>query len=125
MKTLTTSVAKYLFALPFAVFGILHFMNGPAMAESFAIPLPGNIFWVYLTGAALVAAAVSIIIGKQTRLALLLLALMLVIFVVALHIPSLVSGDQDAMSSLLKDAALAGAALLYANQFGSTEQPQA
>ena len=60
-------LGTYLFALPMAVFGIMHFMAGEAMAGM--VPIPGGVIWVYLTGAALIAAAVAIIIGKKAVLA--------------------------------------------------------
>ncbi len=110
------NLGKYLYAIPMAIFGIMHFMNADAMAEM--APFGGAIM-VYITGLALVAAAVSIIIGKMDKLASLLLALMLLIFVFSMHLPGVMSGDEaqmmTAMPALLKDTALAGAALMYAS----------
>jgi putative oxidoreductase len=106
------NLGKYFFALPFAVFGTFHFMNANAMAGM--VPLPGGAIWIYLTGAGLIAAAVSIIIGKMDKLATFLLGVMLLIFVVTLHLKGAAAGDQAATSSLLKDLALAGAAWMYA-----------
>jgi putative oxidoreductase len=59
-------------------------------------------------------AAVAIIIQKQARLACLLLAGMLILFVLTMHLPALGGDMQSAMRSLLKDTALAGAALGFA-----------
>jgi len=70
-----------------------------------------------LTGAGLVAAAVSILIGKMDKLATVLLALMMLLFVAFIHGPAVAAGGdgaQQAMPSLLKDIMLAGASLLYA-----------
>ena len=39
MRTITTTVARILFALPFALFGISHLLNGAAMAAH--VPVPG------------------------------------------------------------------------------------
>ncbi|RMG24851.1 MAG: DoxX family protein [Bacteroidetes bacterium] len=101
-----------------AVFGLFHFMSGPDMAEK--VPIPGGIFWVYLTGAALIAAAVSIMIRKKDQLAGLLLGIMLLIFALSIHLPGVLEGgDQamrDSMPMFLKDTALAGAAWLIASQ---------
>jgi len=115
MQTLTSTVARIIFAVPLAIFGLFHFMNGPAMAGM--VPIPGGVFWVYLTGAALLAAAISILIKKQARLACLLLALMLTIFALSIHLPGALGGDQASVSSMLKDLALAGAALAFAGRF--------
>ncbi len=119
-EVLTTTVARYLYAIPFGIFGVMHFINGSQMAGM--VPIPGGVIWVYLIGVALIAACVSIIIGKYTKLACLLLALLLIIFVLTLHLPGVIGAADDAamgaaMSSLLKDAALAGGALILANNY--------
>ena len=113
MHVLTTTVARSVFALVFAVFGIFHFMNGPAMAGMVPSYIPGGVFWVYLTGLALLAAAVSLIIQKYAYWGMLGLAAMLFIFVLTIHLPQLGS-NQAAMPNLLKDLALAAAALTHA-----------
>ena len=108
-------LGKYLFAVPFAVFGIMHLMNADAMAGM--APFGGSIM-VYITGLALIAAAVSIIIGKMDKLATALLGLMLLLFVLLIHAKGLANAADAgasamAMSGLLKDLALAGAAWMY------------
>jgi uncharacterized membrane protein len=109
------NLGKYLFALPMAIFGIMHFMNAKAMAGM--APFGGEVM-VYISGAALIAAAVSIFIGKMDKLAAVLLALLLIIFVLSIHLPGVMSGDEaqmmSSMPNLLKDVALAGGALMYA-----------
>mgnify|MGYP001193125874 CR=1 FL=1 len=108
-------LGKYLFAVPFAVFGIMHLMNADAMAGM--APFGGAII-VYITGLALIAAAVSIIIGKMDKLATALLGLMLLLFALFVHAKGL-SAATDAgasaasMGNLLKDLMLAGAAWMY------------
>ena len=106
------NLGKYFFALPMAIFGIFHFMSADTMAEM--APFGGAIM-VYITGLALIAAAVSIIIGKMDKLASVLLALMLLIFVFSIHLPGVMGGNEMSMPSLLKDVALAGGALMYAS----------
>jgi len=114
MKTLTTTVARILYAVPFAVFGLMHFVNGPEMIGIVPAWLPGKTLMVYLTGLALFAAAVAILSGKLAKLASLLLALLLFSFVLFVHLPGIFSPEtmQTAVLALLKDLALAGAALL-------------
>jgi len=122
MKVLTTTVARILFALPLGIFGLFHFIGGEDMAAM--VPIPGGVFWIYLTGAALLAASIAIIAKKMGKIASLLLALLMLVFIVFLWIPGL--GDeatmQMSMSSLLKDSALAGGALTYAGIFASEEK---
>lgn len=105
---------KYLFALPMAIFGIFHFMNGSAMAGMVPSFVPGGVLWVYVTGAALIAAAAAIILGKKAKLASFLLAVLLLIFVLTIHLKGAMAGDQASMASLLKDLGLAGGALIFA-----------
>lgn len=111
------SLGRWLYAIPFTLFGVLHFMNADAMGGM--VPIPGGSIWIYLTGAALIAAAVSLLIGKYDKLAATLLGVMLLIFVFAMHLPGAMSGANEmaktmSMTNLLKDMALAGAAFMYA-----------
>lgn len=124
MNALTGNVARYLYGLPFGFFGLFHFINGSQMAGM--VPIPGGIFWIYLTGLALIAACISILIEKQTRLACILLGCMLIIFVLSIHLPGVIeSGGEDAnaMSSMLKDLALAGGAWILAGKYPAAENP--
>lgn len=110
-------LGKYLFAIPFIVFSLFHFMSAGDMAAM----APGGVVMVYIAGAGLLAAGVSIIIGKYDKLAAVLLALLLIIFIVTIHIPGLMGAGDDAMAmqmsmgGLLKDMGLAGGALMYAS----------
>lgn len=125
MNLLTDKVSKYLYAIPFIVFGLFHFMNASGMAGM--VPIPGGVFWVYLTGIAHLAAAISIIIGKKTRLAGLLLGVMLIIFALSVHLPEIISsGGQNAgsMTNFLKDIALAGGAWVIAGTFGESVEAE-
>lgn len=104
------NLGKYLFALPFLVFGVLHFMN----AEGMAAIAPGGEPTVYITGVALILATVSFLIGKYDKLAAVLLALFLLLTAVVVHLQGFLAGNENALGQVLKDLALAGAALLYA-----------
>lgn len=112
------SLGRWLFAIPFAIFGLFHFMNAQAMAD-YVVPayMPAKAIWVYLSGAGLIAAAVSMVIGKYDKLATTLLAVFLLLLVVMVHLPGAMAGGdgaQASMSMLLKDLSLAGAAMMYA-----------
>ncbi|MBK9108326.1 MAG: DoxX family protein [Saprospiraceae bacterium] len=104
-------LGKYLLALPMAAFGILHFMHADAMSGM--APFGGAIM-IYITGLCLILFAVSIMIGKYDKLAAVLLAVMLIVFVLVLHLKPAMGGD---MGSLLKDLAIAGGALMYAQSY--------
>lgn len=112
------SLGRWFFALPFALFGLLHFMNATVMAD-IVVPayLPAKAIWVYLSGLGLIAAAVSMILGKFDKWASTALAVFLLLMVVLLHLPAAMAGGagaQAAMTSLLKDISLAGGAMMYA-----------
>jgi putative oxidoreductase len=118
MKLLTQQIGKFLFAIPFGIFGILHLMNADEMIGM--VPLPGGVFWVYATGLALLAACISILTGREIKLACLLLAALLMIFVFFVHVPGLLKGGgqvQESLIGLLKDTALAGGALILADRY--------
>ncbi len=109
-----SKISKFLIAIPSAIFGIFHFVMAEGMASM--VPLPGGVIWVYLTGVALVAAAVAIIIGKKARMAATLLGLMILLFALILHLPGAINGtNENAMPSMLKDLMIAGGLFLYAS----------
>jgi len=123
MQMLTGSLGRILYAVPFGIFGLMHFMAGGEMAGMVPSWLPGGVFWVYLTGLALILVCVSFIIQKQAKLAALLLALMLALFILFIHLPGVFEPATWKMSmpNLLRDLALAGAALTYAGLFGKND----
>jgi putative oxidoreductase len=119
MLNTISSFGKWLFIIPFAAFGAMHLKNAADMSPLVPTFLPGGVFWIYLTGLAQLAFAASVIIGKFDKLAALLCALMLFIFVATLHFPSLSHLEMSklAMNNLLKDIGLMGGSLMYANRF--------
>jgi putative oxidoreductase len=116
-----TRIGTILYALVIGFFGINHFLNASGMAGMLPSFFHGAVFWVYLTGAALILAAISFIIGKQTRIAGLLLAVFLLIIVVSIHLPAVINAPDEAasrfpMTNLIKDTGLAAAALMIAGK---------
>lgn len=125
MKAFITTLinaGKYFYAIPFIIFGFFHFAGAQDMAQSMLGDCPVGVYLVYFTGLALILAGISIIIDKMARLATLLLALMLFLFIVSMHIPAMMNAASDmamqmSMAAALKDLALMGAALSYAGSF--------
>lgn len=115
MATLTGKLARIIFALPFLIFGIMHFMAGNEMAGILA-GWPGAVYFVYFSGLCLILAAIAIIIDKKAKLASLLLALLLLIIIIVVHLPGLndPATMQMSMSNALKDLGLMGGALIIA-----------
>ena len=110
-----------LYSLVIAFFGINHFLHGTGMQNAVPRIFPYSIFWIYLSGALLIAAAISFLIGKYTKLAGLLLALFLILIVLTVHLPSILNSTGDsvvsiAMTNLVKDTGLAAAALMIAGK---------
>jgi putative oxidoreductase len=117
MKNLSI-IGRFLFALPLIGFGLGHLTNPEGMAGMVPAYFPGGVFWVYLTGVAFIAAAISFMTGQMMRIAGMLLAMMLGIFVLTIHLPAVqgVGMKSLAFAVLLKDLALAGGALVIASQ---------
>jgi putative oxidoreductase len=107
------SIGKIVFAIPFLVFGVFHFMNAKQMAGMIPGYMPAPEIWVYITGAALILAFISIVINVKARLASILLAIMLLLFILMLHLPN-AADSQQSMSAALKDLGLLGGALMAA-----------
>jgi len=110
-----------LYALVIGFFGINHFLNGTGFQNTVPSFIPYHIFWIYLTGAALIAAAISFLVGKYTRIAGLFLAAFLLIIVLTIHLPALMHSEGSpivsiALTNLVKDTGLAGAALIIAGK---------
>lgn len=111
---LLTRLAEIIFALSIGFFGVLHFQNVDMMSGMIPDYMPGDgKVWIYATGVGLIAAALAIIINKLKTLACYLLAVMLLIFVFTLHLQPALDGNPG---SLLKDTALAMAAIIIGNR---------
>lgn len=115
------NVGRIIFAVPFAIFGLMHFMAAGDMAGMVPSWVPGGVFWVYLTGLALIAATVALIAKKHISLAALLLAVLMFVFVLTIHLPMVMGGNNMSMGSLLKDLSLGGAALMISGLFKDSE----
>jgi putative oxidoreductase len=114
-------IGVVLYALVIGFFGVNHFLNGTGFQNTIPSFIPYHIFWVYLTGAALIMAAISFLTGKYTRVAGLYLALYLLVIVFTIHLPALIRSEGNpiisiALTNLVKDTGLAGAALMIAGK---------
>ena len=104
------------FALPMGVFGAYHFAFSRVVETVVPSWMPGHLFWTYLVGFALIAAALSITLNKHSVLAATLLSAMLFSFVLLIHVPRLVAnpGSRFALAVLLRDLSFSGGALACA-----------
>jgi uncharacterized membrane protein len=103
-------------ATPMAVFGTEHLTDTAGIASIVPKWIPAHTFWAYLVGIALIAAALSITLKIQARLAATLLGAMFCCFVLMIHIPNIVAGNGDRFlwAVGLRDIAFAGGAFAFA-----------
>lgn len=111
-----TKTGIYIFAIPIGILGIIHFLLGSSIATGLPSFYFAPIFWVYLSGLSLLAASISILTGKYTRLACLLLALLFFILVLTVDLPRFLNNAASyiEISVLIKDITIAGGALIIA-----------
>ena len=108
-----TFIGKYLFAIPFIIFGILYLVN----AESYPsmITMTGSVIWIYVAGLVMLLAGITILIGKKDAVATFLLGLMFFIFAAFVDLPAFIAqdGNEVISSLLLRDLVISGAAFIY------------
>jgi len=113
-KIFPTRFAEILFAFIMGFFGVMHFMNVDIMSGMIPEYMPGDgKVWIYITGAALIVAALAILMNKLKTVACYLLAAMLLVFVFTLHLQPALDGNPG---QLLKDSGLAMAAIIIGNR---------
>ena len=95
------------------MFGASHMIEAEVLSGMVPEELPGGgKLYVYLTGAIEILCAVSIVLKKFDFYAGLVLAALMILYALLIHLPD-VSSSPIAVSNLLKDIALSGAALIY------------
>ena len=115
-----TRAATVLYALIWAYFGVNHMVHAKDMAPM--VPIPGGVFWVFITGVGMLLACIAIILNKKAKLACYLLALMLLIFIFTIHVPGLTRNDPMAATMLLKDIGLMAGAIIIGNVINHIKQ---
>lgn len=108
-------------AIPLAVFGTEHFTNTADIANIVPRWFPAHVFWVYLVGIALIAAALSITVQIQSPLAATLLGAMFFSFVILIDAPGIMAHPSNRFfwALGLRQMAFSGGALAYAGSHGS------
>jgi putative oxidoreductase len=115
MNALTT-IGRILYALPFAVFGINHFIMKDFYMGELTSFIPFGGYMILLTGVILILTSLSILTKKYIKISTLTLAFMLFLFIATIHIPQLFDEEKKmiAMIALLKDISLMGGSLMIA-----------
>lgn len=124
MKKITT-VGRILFALPFGVFGINHFLMMDYYMGMLTSFIPRTGFIMILTGIMLILASISIMTRKFVKISTILLSVLLFTFIVTIHLPHLINGvdTTPTLIALLKDISLMGGSLMIAGIYSEEEKP--
>lgn len=121
MKNLiSTRLAIIFFAIIIAFFGANNILHAKVMASNVPSFLPAAIVMVYISGIGFLLAAVAFIIDRYAKLAGYLLALLLLVIVFSVDVPGIIRAvnahvKMVFITNMLKDAALAMAAILIAD----------
>ncbi len=123
MKNLST-IGRILFAIPFAIFGLNHFLFLSFYIGNVTSFIPLGPYTIILTGIFLIMASLSIVFNKYVKVSTILLAILLLIFILTIHIPGLFDPDkwQFALIELLKDTSLMGGSLMIAGMVFESEK---
>jgi putative oxidoreductase len=123
MKKIATA-GRILFAIPFAIFGINHFLMMDYYLGMLTSFIPLGAYTIILTGIMLIAASISIISRKFVRFSTIMLAILLFMFIVTIHIPHLfIEADRSVtLIALLKDISLMGGSLMIAGIYSEDEE---
>ena len=119
MNNAVYRIGTIIYGLVVGFFGVNHFLSVTKMTGMIPSYLPSPIVWVYISGGALVLAAIAIIIDVQSSVAGYLLFLLFVIIIATMHVPVLMGAPDMAskmgiLSGVLKDVAMAAGALMIA-----------
>jgi uncharacterized membrane protein len=111
-------IGRILFALPFGIMGLNHFLMKDIFLGMMSSFIPGGAYTILITGMLLIIASISIMLNKYVKIACVWLAGMLFLFITTIHIPGLFSVDPEtvglALVELLKDTSLMGGAIMLA-----------
>jgi uncharacterized membrane protein len=103
-------------AVALAVFAAEHFLAARDLSVIVPRWLPGALFWTYFVGAALLAAAISFIVGRYVRWSASLLALLFLIIVATVDVPNLPEHVHERLFWTLtaRETSFAGGAMVLA-----------
>lgn len=115
MKNITT-LGRILFAVPFALFGINHFLMTDYYVGMLTSFVPQGAYTIIIVGLLLLGASISIVSKKYVKISTIMLACLLFIFIITIHIPHLLHDADKTVTiiALLKDISLMGGSLMIA-----------
>ncbi len=115
------------YAVPIAAFGTEHFTLTRGIASIVPAWIPWHVFWVYLVGACLIAAAFSLVTGICPRLSSSLLALMFFLFVVLMDVPGCMRDPHNRFAIILacRELSFCAGPLALAASLSQQQNPRA
>jgi putative oxidoreductase len=115
MKNIS-AIGRILFAIPFFIFGINHFLMMDYYVGMLTSFIPLGPYTIILTGVVMIIASISIITRKYVVQSTLALATLLLLFIITIHIPHLLNGSDRTVTliAFLKDISLLGGSLMIA-----------
>jgi uncharacterized membrane protein len=112
-------VAHALYGFSLIFFGSAHFIDVKDTLSLVPSWLPGHVFWAYFTGGAFIAAGVAVLAGRWARLAAILSALQIGLFLLLVWLPIVAAGSKVPFqwSETILNAALLAAAWVVADSY--------
>lgn len=109
-------------AVALAIFAAEHFLMARDLSVIVPRWMPGPLFWTYFVGAALLAAAISFIAWRCVRWSATLLALLFLIIVATVDLPSLPSHIHERLfwTLTVRELSFAGGAMVLAGSLWSS-----
>jgi uncharacterized membrane protein len=109
-------LGRVFYAAPLALFGAEHLVAAQFIMQVVPPWMPGRLFWTYVVGLCLLAAALSIVLMKHVRWSAALLTIMFFLFVVMIHLPIVAANPRDrfAWAVAARDLAFAAGACALA-----------
>ena len=89
------TIGRYFFAVSAVIFGVDHFFILGFIASLIPNWIPFHMFWAWFTGAAFIAAGLSIAMGWKARLGAAWLGIMFFLWFVLLHAPRVLSAPRS------------------------------
>jgi uncharacterized membrane protein len=131
--TWLVTLARFFVGISAIFFGVEHFLH-PTLEPGFPLGkitpawIPGNIFWVYLTGSALIVCGACLVLNTKARPAAIYIGIVILLLVLFIYVPVTIANPSDldsGLNSLADTLALSGTALVLADAIGERSKHEA